>query len=262
MIEVLQIDRRDAIEVWTVDRQGARNAIDARVVEALERAVDAVSRDELVRAVVLTGSGDVAFVSGADLKGLRSMPAQVRADVDARMNALTARLEALPFPVIAALNGVVIGGGAELALACDMRIAAPHASVTFKHVAMGVTPGWGGLRRLVSLVGRGAASRVLLTAQPLSAEAALRVGLIDEIAEPPATALDRALAIAQAVGACSPSAIADAKRLIALSYDVGGQPAAEEERRVFLERAESRDHAEALAAFFDKREPRIGPRTT
>src|SRR5690606_19964298 len=128
-----------------------------------------------------TGSGETAFVAGADLKLMRDAAPERRAANDTRMLRSLERLEGLPVPVLCALNGAVIGGGSEIALACDLRIAEPHASLTFKHAAMGVSPGWGGLARLCTLVGYSTAARLLFTATPLSAEDALRVGLVDEV---------------------------------------------------------------------------------
>jgi enoyl-CoA hydratase/carnithine racemase len=154
MSEGFRVEHLGGISVWTFDRPQARNAIDEDMALGLEKALEHAEQDRTLRAVVLTGSGDAAFVSGADLKFLRDASPERRANNDTRMLALMDRLEALPVPVIAALNGAVVGGGSEIALACDLRIAEPHASITLKHAAMGVSPGWGGLARLSGLVGR------------------------------------------------------------------------------------------------------------
>ena len=257
MSDVVRRERIGDVSVWTVDRPGARNAIDGEVVSALEAVLDEAERDLNLRAVVLTGAGDAAFVSGADLKLLSGGQPALRATVDARVLAALARIEALPVPVIAALNGAVLGGGCEVALACDFRIAEAHASITFKHAALSVTPGWGGLARLCRTVTPGSASRLLFTALPMHAEEALRVGLFDEIV-PKGGARARALTLAQAVEQVSASAVADLKRLLRLGY--AGALTADEERRTFLARTESDDHREALAAFREKRVPSFGPR--
>jgi enoyl-CoA hydratase len=245
--------------LWVVDRPRARNAIDEQVVDGLEAAVASAEGDTSLRAVVLTGAGDAAFIAGADLKLLHSAPAEVRASLDARMQALLLRIEALPVPVIAALNGVVMGGGAEVALACDLRIAETDAAITFKQAAMGVTPGWGGLARLTSLVGRGTASKLLFTAQPMPSDEALRCGLYDEVV---ANGLGptRALELASAIADNSPGAVADMKRLLALAYREGPARSMTEERTTFLARTQKPDHAEALAAFFDRRAPKFAAR--
>jgi enoyl-CoA hydratase/carnithine racemase len=171
--------------------------------------------------------------------------------------ALLGRIEALPLPVIAAINGAAIGGGTEVALACDLRLAEPSASFTFKHAAMGVTPGWGGLARLAATVGRGTAAKLLFTAQPISAQEAQQLGLVDELVAPGALR-QRALELAQVIAQNSPSTVAALKGLLRRAY--AGELSLEEEQRVFHASARSADHAEALSAFFAKRPARFSPR--
>ncbi len=255
MTDSIHIESVSGARIFTIDRPAARNAMSVEIADALMRALDALDVDRAARCLILTGAGNAAFVSGADLKFLRSAPPEQRADMDARMLAVLCRIEALELPVIAALNGAVVGGGMEFALAADLRIAEPHVTLTFKHAAMGVTPGWGGLRRLSANVGRSTAARLLFTALPLSADEALRVHLIDEIA---ASARGRALELAQAIEATSPSTVAAMKHMLGAAYESG--LSLEEEQRVFLASTHSADHKEALAAFFEKRPPRFQPR--
>jgi methylglutaconyl-CoA hydratase len=243
--------------VLTIDRPAARNAMSVAIADALSDALSELARDSSVRTLILTGAGSAAFVSGADLKFLRDARAEERAAMDARMLAVLRRVEALDLPVIAALNGAVVGGGMEVALAADLRIADPHVTLTFKHAAMGVTPGWGGFARLAATVGRSTAAKLLFTALPLSAEEALRVQLIDEIASGQ-SALDRALQLAQAIAQTSPGTLRALKGLLRSAY--GATLGLEEEQRVFLESTQSPDHQEALRAFFEKRPPRFQPR--
>lgn len=256
MNPVLSVEVEQATRIVTFNRPQVRNAINADVVAALEVAVREAEQDRTLRAVVLTGAGDAAFVAGADLKRLRSLSDEERKDLDQRMANVVGRLADLPVPVIGAINGVVVGGGCEIALACDLRVGEPHASFTFKHAAMGVTPGWGGLARLAACVGRSTAARLLFTAQPMSADDALRVGLLDEVVAK-GESRSRAQEIAASVAQVSPSAVADLKRLIGAAYASKLQ---DEERRTFLARAVSADHLEALMAFEEKRAPRFGDR--
>lgn len=257
MSELVHEERLGEVCIWTIDRPAARNALDGAVATALLARVEAAERDRALRAVVLTGSGDAVFCAGADLKLLSGGPRQERAAVDARIHAVLARLEALSVPVIAALNGVAMGGGCEVALACDLRIAEEHAGLTFKHALMSVTPGWGGLSRLCRVVGPGVASKLLFTALPMTANEARRVGLVDEVV-PKGQARARALALCAAIAETSPSAVADLKQLLRLGY--AGALSDAEETRVFLARTESPDHREALAAFVAKRKPSFSPR--
>jgi methylglutaconyl-CoA hydratase len=258
MSEFVTIERVGQSVVWTIDRPTSRNAIDDAVVAELEAAVAAAEQDASLRAVVLTGGGEVAFLSGADLKLLSSGRTELRAQVDARVLAVTQRLEALPVPVIAALNGAVLGGGTEVALACDLRIAEAHASVTFKHAALSVTPGWGGLARLCRVVGPGTAAKLFFTALAIDADEAKRVGLFDEVV-PKGRARARALELTLAIEQTSPAAVADLKRMLRLGYR--GELTQDEETRVFLARTTSADHLEALAAFREKRKPSYRPRS-
>jgi enoyl-CoA hydratase len=257
MSEYVKSERAGNVMVWTVDRPSARNAIDNEVVAELELALAEAERDVTLRAIILTGGGESAFLSGADLKLLSGGPPELRASVDVRIRKLLARIETLPIPVIAAINGVVMGGGCEVALACDLRIAEAHATLTFKHAAMSVTPGWGGLTRLCRAVRPGIASKLLFTALPLNAQEAREVGLVDEVVAK-GTAKTRALELVHAVEQTSPGAIADLKHLLRMGY--AGTLTAEEEERVFLARTESPDHREALAAFREKRKPAFLPR--
>jgi enoyl-CoA hydratase/carnithine racemase len=247
-------ERRDGVALWTIDRPQARNAIDEGVVNGLSAALDAAEQDPSLRAVVLTGSGDTVFVSGADLKFLRDAAPERRAHNDTRMLAQMERLAALPVPVIAALNGVVIGGGTEVAFACDLRVAEPHTTITMKHAALGISPGWGGLTRLTALVGRSVAAKLLFTALPIGAEEALRVGLLDEIV-PKGQARARALELAAAVAEVSPSTVAELKALLWRAYAEDGASVRAAERELFVGRTVSEDHREALAALFEKRKP-------
>jgi len=255
----LRIEQDDGIAIWTVDRPDARNAIDESVVSGLTRALDAAEHDPSLRAVVLTGAGDTVFVSGADLKFLRDAAPERRALNDTRMLELMDRLEALPVPVIGALNGAVIGGGTEIAMACDLRIAEPHTTFTMKHAAMGVSPGWGGLARMAGIVGRNVAAKLLFTALPVSPEEALRVGLVDELVGA-GQSKARALELARAVAKNSPSTVAEVKRLLWCTYRERPEKSRALEREVFLRRQSSEDHKEALSAFFGKRTPEFRPR--
>jgi enoyl-CoA hydratase len=257
MSEFVRIERVNTTVVWTVDRPAARNAINGAVVAELEAALDQVERDASVRAVVLTGGGESAFISGADLKLLSSGQTALRAEVDARVLSVLQRIELLPLPVFAALNGQVLGGGCEVALACDMRIAEAHSVVTFKHASLSVTPGWGGLVRLCRTVPAGTAAKLFFTALPLEPEEARRVGLFDEVVAK-GESRARALTLAAEVAKNSASAVADLKRLLRLGY--ANRLDQSEETRVFLARTGSADHLEALAAFRDKRSPRFGAR--
>lgn len=250
---MLRVERDGNIGIWTIDRPQARNALNREVMDGLGRALDEAERDRTLRAIVLTGAG-TAFASGGDLRELREATSEgeARAFADAG-ETICARIAALEIPVIAALPGVAFGGGAELALACDLRVADRSARICFKQVRLGVTTAWGTIPRLVSVVGHSTAARLLYTAHEVSAAEARSLRLVDELAEDGGCV---ALAIAwgkdTALG--SPSAVAQMKTLLrsARANDAG---LAASERERFVATWTSADHAEAVEAYFDRRPP-------
>jgi enoyl-CoA hydratase len=250
---VVRIERIGTCAVWTMDRPQAKNALNRETVDELIVAADETSNDRALRAIVLTGAGD-AFASGGDLRELRHATTREDAERFAAAGAeLCAKLEALPVPVIAALPGPAFGGGAELAIACDLRIADQRARISFKQARLGVTPAWGSTARLVSLVGRGAAARLLYTAHELGAADAKACGLVDEVATD-GTCVQVAIAWAQDIAQGSPNAVAGMKALVKLST-APGEPLARDERRRFVDTWVSPDHAEAMTAYFARRAP-------
>jgi len=258
MSDAVRVEREGAVMRWTICREARRNAVNLEVVAGLEAAVQTALDDTGVRAVVLCGEGERAFISGAELSLLVATArggdeAQTeRTEFNRRVRGLLDNLVRLPLPVIAAIRGHVMGGGCEIAVACDIRVADETARFTFKHAAMGVTPGWGGLSRLTRLVPRGMASRLLMSGLPLDAEAATRAGLVDELV-PVGQVIPRAMALAEAAASLSPEAIATMKGLLAAAYD--GSGSADSEREAFEARAASSDHTEALRAYAEGRSP-------
>jgi enoyl-CoA hydratase len=249
----LHIDVRDGACVLTVDRPATKNAIDPTLHDALSEAIDRVEQDPAVRAVILTGAGE-SFVSGGDLKLIRSRPFDETLELSARMNTLLDRLEALPVPVIAAINGWALGGGCEVALACDYRIAEARARLSFRQAAMGLSTGWGATTRLARLVPRGTALRLLATAEVLDAASAAALGLVDEAVED-ARSVERALDLVSAISAVSPQAVSALKRTLRAAYDDRASSRAVE-WDAFRSLWGGKDHREALDAFFAKRPPR------
>jgi enoyl-CoA hydratase/carnithine racemase len=257
---VLNVERHEgsAVVIWTVDRPAAKNALDHATMDALVTAVREAAYDRELRAAVITGAGHV-FVSGGDLRELRQRTTAEDAErlSDAGYELMTAIGE-LPFPVIAALPGPAIGGGAELALACDMRVADVRARISFKQVRMGVTTAWGTVPRLTSVVGAGTAARLLLTGHEISAAEAKLLGLVDEVTE---NGLARTTAIAWAcdVALGSPKAASEMKRLLRESIQAPESVRALE-RRVFVDTWTGADHIDAVEAYFEHRPPKFGPR--
>lgn len=250
---MLRVERQGPILVWTIDRPQAKNALNRATFEELLDRVREAALDRDVRAAVLTGSGHM-FVAGADLREMHGRQTPQEAEqLSDRGYALTTAMAELPFPVIAALPGPAIGGGAELALACDLRVADVRAYITFKHVRMGVTTSWGTLPRLVALVGTGPAARLLYTAHELTAAEGKLLGLINEVTEN-GLAIPTALAWASDIALGSPKAVAEMKRLFRTVTDPGADIRALE-RRCFIDTASGPDHRDAVEAFFERRPP-------
>jgi enoyl-CoA hydratase len=255
---VLHVEREGAVVIWTIDRPEARNALDHATLNQLVDAVSDARRDATVRTVVLTGAGH-AFVSGGDLRELRDKNSPQDAEWFSDLGfELCRAIGELPFPVVCALPGPAIGGGAELALACDLRVADVRAKIAFKQVRMGVTTAWGTVPRLVAVVGAGIAARLLYAAHEVGAAEAKLIGLVDEVTE---NDLARATALAWAsdIAQGSPTAVADMKRIVrettATAYDVRAL-----ERQLFVNTWSGADHHEAVEAYFERRAPRWGSR--
>jgi enoyl-CoA hydratase len=249
----------DAVVVWTLDQPRTKNALDTKTIADLTTAAREAAGDPTLRAAILTGAGGV-FVSGGDLRELRDRG--TKADAEALSDAgfaMTDAIATLPFPTIAALPGAAIGGGAELAIACDMRIADRSARLGFKQVRMGVTTAWGSAARLTALVGRGTAARLLFTAEEIGADEARRVGLVDDVTED-GGARDRAIAWAREIALGSPTAVGAVKRLLRSATEPS--PGVRDlERTLFVETWSGPDHQEAVEAWFSRRPPGWRPRS-
>ncbi len=253
---MLRVQRIGSVVVWTIDRPEAKNALNHATLAALGEVIDEASRDQAVRAAVLTSAGDT-FVSGGDLRELRDKSTREDAERfgDLGFDVCHA-VTLLPFPVICAIPGAAIGGGAELALACDLRVADPRARIAFKQVRLGVTTAWGTAARLVAAVGASTAARLLYVAQEIGAAEAKQIGLVDDVAED-GRALTTSLAWAAEIARGSPRAVAGMKRLVraASASDVRAL-----ERQLFIETWSAPDHSEAVEAYFARRAPRWNDR--
>lgn len=255
---MLHVEREGAVVIWTVDRPAAKNALDLATLNALIDAIGDAGRDPTVRAAVLTGAGH-AFVSGGDLRELRNKNTPQDAERLSDLGFEMCRaLAEIAFPVIAALSGPAIGGGAELALACDMRVADVRAKISFKQVRMGVTTAWGTVPRLVAAVGAGVAARLLYASHEVGAAEAKLLGLVDEVTEN-GLARPTALAWASDVAQGSPKAIADMKRIVCQAT-ASATDVRRLERQLFVDAWSGADHHEAVEAYFERRVPQWGDR--
>jgi len=247
-------ERRGPVEIWTLDAEDTRNAISRAVLAELESRVARVSGVQEVRAVVLTGAGDKAFCAGADLKERATMSeAEVRAFLGGLRRTFRA-IETSSTIFIAAINGSALGGGTELALTCDLRIAAPAAELGLTEVRLGIIPGGGGTQRLPRLVGPGRAKDLILTGRRLNAAEAFAIGLVQRLA-PEGRLLEVALAVAEQIAENAPLAVAAAKRAIDRGLDLDMEAGLALELEQYETVLRSEDRLEGLKAFAEKRRP-------
>ncbi len=243
------VAREGAVAVVTIDRQDALNALNVETLTELRDRLHELAEDESARVVVLTGAGERAFVAGADIKYMGGLGPDEAKEWGALGHEAARLLEQMPKPTIAAINGFALGGGCELALACDLRYASSGARLGQPEIDLGIVPGWGGTQRLARVCGLGAAKELILTGRPVDAEEALRLGLVNAVADP---VLEHALGVAANLAEKSPVALRVAKRLLNLSPD-----ALEREAEEFGDLFASEDAKEGLAAFAEKRPPRF-----
>ncbi len=248
--EVVRCERRGAVALLTIDRPDALNALNADVLSQLAGHLAVLAADDALRAVVLTGAGR-AFVAGADIKamqGLGALEAEAFAAAGHRVGDLIA---ALPVPVIAAVNGFALGGGCELAMACDVLLAGPHAKFGQPEVKLGVIPGFGGTQRLTRRVGVGRAIELCTTARILGVDEALAIGLVDRKVD--GDVVEEALNTAALIAANGPVAVRLVKRAILENADADLHVALAAEKSLFGLCFATADQKEGMAAFVGKR---------
>jgi enoyl-CoA hydratase len=234
----------------TVDRPDAMNALDRPTLEELRDRLAELATDVDARVVVLTGSGEKAFVAGADIKYMSGLGVDEAKEWGGLGHDAARLLETMPKPTIAAINGFALGGGCELALACDLRYASSSARLGQPEINLGIIPGWGGTQRLARVCGLGVAKELILTGRLVQADEALGLGLVNAVHDP---VLDKAFEVARLLASKSPLALAAAKRATnhALQCDHVENLEHEADELLFA----SEDAREGLTAFAEKREP-------
>ncbi|HMK91671.1 MAG TPA: enoyl-CoA hydratase-related protein [Thermoleophilia bacterium] len=251
----VELSHDGAVAVVTISRPEARNALNTAINRELLTTARTLAHDDGVRAVVLTGAGDVAFVAGADIKEFRDMsPEQARQSSWLGRKVIEA-IEGAPQPWIAAVNGFALGGGCELALACDIRFASDNARFGQPEVGLGITPGWGGTQRLPREVGNGWASYLCLSGRLIDAEQALRMGLVQAVCAQ-AELMDEARKLAVELAAKPPLAVRYIKSQIHHALNVDIEAGHEIERDLFSLAFASEDRLEGMDAFLEKRAPK------
>ena len=252
----LTVDDERHIATLMLNRPEALNAISQELAADLLATCGSISTRDDVWAVIVTGAGNRAFCAGADLKERRGLSREERAGHTVAIEAAAEALAALQMPTIAAIRGYALAGGVELAIACDLRVASEDARLGFPEVKIGIFPGAGGALRLPRIVGGGAARDLLFTGRQVTAEEALRIGLVDRLV-PPESVLETARELAASIAANAPLAVRAVKRALEDSHAL---PRRDARRVVNALRAaldDTEDYEEGLAAFAQRRAPRF-----
>jgi enoyl-CoA hydratase len=254
--ETLKVEDKGPVRIIRIDRPKVLNALDARVIDELTRLVEVTAGEADVRGIVLTGSGEKAFVAGADIASMSEMTPEQALAFAGRGHALGEMLATLAIPTVAAVNGFALGGGCELALACDFIYASQKAKFGQPEVKLGVIPGFGGTQRLLRRVGAARALELCMTGDLIGADEALRIGLANRVL-PPDELLPSAIALVERIAQQGPLAVAKVKEVIHRGAELPLDEANALEQQAFADLFSTADQKEGMAAFLAKRPPQF-----
>jgi enoyl-CoA hydratase len=255
----IDVARDGGVVTVTVDRPDALNALDLPHLRELRTHLEELSEDAEARVVVLAGAGERAFIAGADIKYMSGLTVLEGREWGSLGHGAARLLETMPKPTIAAINGFALGGGCELALACDLRFASSAAKLGQPEINLGILPGWGGSQRLARTTSLGFAKELILTGRTVGAEEAERRGLVNAVYEPEEL-MPKVLETARLLAAKSPVALAWAKEATNLALQGGHDANLVQEATLFAMAFSTDDQKEGMAAFVEKREPRFSGR--
>ncbi len=244
----------DGLAVMVINRPKALNALNSSIIDQMSKALDEIEKDKKNRALLITGSGEKAFVAGADISELKGLTQKQGQKASKQGQKLFQRIEDSALFSIAGINGFALGGGLELALACDMRVAVNSARLGLPEVGLGIIPGYGGTQRLPRLVGKGHAMELIATGRKIDAGYAWRIGLVNHVV-PPEQLLDTCRGIAREVISAAPLAVGAAKTAINRGLAKGSAEGQKTEAREFGLLCLTDDVAEGMGAFLEKRKP-------
>lgn len=244
----------DHIAIITLNRPEAANAMSKQLLTELNACVRKINQDNTIRCVILTANGEKAFCAGADLKERKGMNDEETIEAVRFIGEAVTNVEQLHMPIVAAINGVAFGGGLELALACDLRIAVDSAKMGLTETSLAIIPGAGGTQRLARLIGLGQAKRLIFTAKPVTAQEALDIGLVEQVS-PADELLDRALELAKTIAQNGPIALRQAKTAIYQGSQTDLATGLQIEHLCYKETIPTHDRGEGLTAFKEKRKP-------
>jgi enoyl-CoA hydratase len=252
---LLEMDEARGVGVLTINRPDKRNALNHALLEEMSAALDEVAANERMHALIVTGAGNKAFVAGADIGEVAALEgAEDGYDFSRYGQDVFGKIERLPMPVIMAINGYALGGGLELAMCGDLRLAADTASMGQTEVALGLIPGYGGTQRLPRLIGRDRAKSLIFTGERIGADEAYRLGLVDRVT-PADDLMEEALKLAESLASRAPRALALAKVAINEGISLPLDNALELESELFGQVVDTEDRREGAMAFLEKRQP-------
>ena len=247
------LEKEGNVAIVTMNRPKALNALNSETLKELDNVIEDLEKDNEIYAVVLTGAGEKAFVAGADISEMKDLNEEQGKEFGLLGNKVFRRLENLDKPVIAAINGFALGGGCELAMACDIRIASVKAKFGQPEAGLGITPGFGGTQRLPRIVGLGKAKELIYTCDIIKADEALRIGLVNKVVEVEAL-LDEAKAMAKKIAINAPIAVKLCKDAINRGMQVNIDDAIVIEASDFGKCFSTEDQKEGMTAFVERRE--------
>ena len=249
---LIESEKQGAVQILRVHRPEALNALNSNVLEALDKALDAIDLDQ-VRTLIITGTGEKAFVAGADIAQMKDLGEEEAQAYASLGHKVMRKIETLPIPVIAAINGYALGGGNELAMSCDIRYASENAVFGQPEVGLGITPGFGGTQRLARLIGsRSKANEIILSARNIEADEALRIGLVSAVF-PPEELMPQALKLAERIAKNAPIAVRASKRVLQEGLDDSREEGLKKEVKAFSHCFTTQDQKEGMSAFLEKR---------
>ncbi len=246
------LEKKGLYAVATINRPKALNALNSEVLSDLDELVQTVSADADIRALVITGSGEKAFVAGADIGEMSTLTPEEGEAFGKHGNDVFRKLETLPLPTIAAVNGFALGGGCELSMSCDIRICADTAVFGQPEAGLGITPGFGGTQRLARLVGPGMAKQLIYTAKNIKADEAYRIGLVNAV-YPLDELMPAAEKMAETIAKNAPIAVRACKKAINEGLEVAMDDAVVIEEKLFGSCFKTADQIEGMSAFLEKR---------
>ena len=247
----VKLEKQGHVGILTIDRQAALNALNSQVLSDLDAVIDQVAADDEIYVMILTGAGR-SFVAGADIGQMKDLTPVQAKKFGSYGNQVFLKLENFPKPVIAAVNGFALGGGCELSMACDIRLASEKAKFGQPEVGLGITPGFGGTQRLARIVGVSNAMELILTAKTINAAQAQELGLVSHV-YPPEELMDKAMELAQAIAANAQVAVRPCKKAINDGLQVDMDRAVTIEEKLFGSCFETADQKEGMGAFLEKR---------